>query len=115
MRRGNAPPRTHPIELFVCALMSSLAFTAVGVAREQPVNDFDRAAFDGIEIEHQVRGAGEPVVFVHAGIFADGFEPLLREAELAGRYRLVSYHRVGYAGSSDVAGGPLSIAQQAAP
>lgn len=65
-----------------------------------------------VELEYQVRGAGEPVVFVHAGVFADWFEPLLAEAVVKDRYRAVSYHRVGYAGSSDVPG-PVSIEQQA--
>lgn len=52
-------------------------------------------------------------MLVHAGVFADWFEPLLYEPALVDRCRLVTYHRVGYAGSTHVAG-PLSIAQQAA-
>jgi hypothetical protein len=50
--------------------------------------------------------AGEPIC-------AGWFEPLLREPALVDRYRLVSYHRVGYAGNGRVAG-PVSIEQQAA-
>lgn len=73
----------------------------------------NRAAVDGIELEYEIRGSGEPVVLVHAGIFADWFKPLLEQPALTGRYRVVSYHRVGYANSSHVAG-PVSIAQQAA-
>jgi pimeloyl-ACP methyl ester carboxylesterase len=73
----------------------------------------NRAVLEGIELEYEVRGDGEPVVLVHAGVFADWFKPLLEEPVLASRYRLVRYHRVGYAGSSRVAG-PVSIAQQAA-
>jgi pimeloyl-ACP methyl ester carboxylesterase len=71
------------------------------------------AAVDGVELEYRTVGDGEPVVLVHAGVFADWFEPLLEEPSLASRYRLVIYHRVGYAGSSDVSG-PVSIKQQAA-
>lgn len=73
-----------------------------------------RATVDGIELEYQVRGpsSGEPVVLVHAGVLVDWFVPLLSDSALAGRYRLVSYHRVGYAGSGRIAG-PVSIAQQA--
>jgi pimeloyl-ACP methyl ester carboxylesterase len=97
----------------VCLLAPALPGAPVdGAARNPVANRFDRAAFDGIEIEYQVHGAGEPVVFVHAGVFADWFEPLIHQPALADRYRVVSYHRVGYAGSSDVAG-PVSIAQQA--
>lgn len=72
-----------------------------------------RAAVDSVELEYQTRGTGEPVVLVHAGIFADWFKPLLEQPALTSRYRLVSYHRVGYAGSGRVAG-PVSIARQAA-
>ena len=72
-----------------------------------------RASLDGVELEYEVRGVGEPVVLVHAGVFAGWYKPLLDEPALAGRYRIVTYHRIGYAGSSRVTG-PVSIAQQAA-
>jgi len=81
-----------------------------GVAK--PV--LSRANVDGLELEYETRGSGEPVVLVHAGIFADWFKPLVDEPGFAGRYRMVSYHRVGYAGSSRLAGRPVSIAEQAA-
>jgi pimeloyl-ACP methyl ester carboxylesterase len=71
-----------------------------------------RANLDGIELDYQIQGSGEPVVLVHAGVFASWFTPLLQETALTGRYRVVSYHRVGYAGSSRVAG-PVSLAQHA--
>ena len=74
---------------------------------------WQRASVEGVELEYRIVGAGEPVVLVHAGVFADWFEPLLKEPSLNRHYCLVTYHRVGYAGSSDVAG-PVSIAQQAA-
>ena len=74
---------------------------------------WQRAALEGVELEYRTLGSGEPVVLVHAGVFADWFEPLITEPALASRYCLVTYHRVGYAGSSDVRG-PVSIAQQAA-
>jgi pimeloyl-ACP methyl ester carboxylesterase len=72
-----------------------------------------RASLDGVELEYEVRGIGEPVVFVHAGVFAGWYKPLLNELALANRYRVLTYNRVGYAGSSRV-GGSVSIAQQAA-
>ena len=59
-----------------------------------------------------IAGAGEPVVFVHAGVFADWFGPLMDEPALR-RFQLVSYHRIGYAGSSRVTRS-TSIAEQAA-
>jgi pimeloyl-ACP methyl ester carboxylesterase len=60
----------------------------------------NRAAVDGIELEYEDSGTGEPVVFLHGAFIADAFRPLLREDVLADRYRLITYHRRGYAGSS---------------
>ena len=73
----------------------------------------DRVRTDGAELEYEVSGTGEPVVFIHGAFIADTFRPLLAEPSLAGRYRLILYHRRGYAGSSR-ASGPVSVAQQAA-
>ena len=91
------------------ASMLALSLTAA-VADAQT---WQRATLDGVELEYRTVGEGEPIVLVHAGVFADFFEPLLREPSLASRYRLVTYHRVGYAGSSRVAGA-VSIDEQAA-
>ena len=86
----------------------------VAVCAPTAAQAMDRARVEpGIELEYRVRGTGEPVVLVHAGLFADWFQPLLEEPALAARYRVLSFHRVGYAGSSRVAG-PVSIARQAA-
>ncbi len=74
---------------------------------------FKRATVEGVELEYEERGSGEPVVLVHPAIFGDWYKPLLEEPALAGRFRLVSYHRAGTAGSSRVEG-PISIAQHAA-
>ncbi len=73
----------------------------------------DRATLDGIELEYEMRGSGEPVVLIHPGHYADWFMPLLAEPLLVDRYRLLTYHRVGCAGSSPV-DGAVSLAQQAA-
>jgi pimeloyl-ACP methyl ester carboxylesterase len=73
----------------------------------------ERAAFEGIELEYEVRGAGDPVLLIHPGHFADWFTPLLDEPALTDHYRVLMYHRVGCAGSSHIAG-PVSLAQHAA-
>lgn len=73
----------------------------------------NRVALEGIELEYTVQGSGEPVLLIHAGIFADWFVPLLGEPRLLAGYQLIHYHRVGYAGSSRPAG-PVSISDQAA-
>ena len=73
----------------------------------------ERARTDGAELEYEVSGAGEPVVCIHGAFIADTFRPLLAEPGLAGRYRLIRYHRRGYAGSSR-GPGPADVALQAA-
>ena len=63
-----------------------------------------RAKVDGAgtELEYEILGspAGEPVVLIHGALIADAFAPLLAEPVLATRYRLIRYHRRGYAGST---------------
>jgi len=97
------------------ALVRTLLLVAVCAPTIAPAAQaMDRVRVEpDIELEYRVRGTGEPVVLVHAGLFADWFQPLLEEPALAARYRVLSFHRVGYAGSSRVAG-PVSIARQAA-
>jgi pimeloyl-ACP methyl ester carboxylesterase len=73
----------------------------------------ERADLNGITLEYDVVGSGEPVVLIHGALVAAAFGPLVAEPALAGRYRFITYHRRGYLGSSRSAG-PVSIAQQAA-
>ena len=72
----------------------------------------DRVALDDVELEYEIRGEGEPVVFVHHGAGVDWFVPLMRVPALADRYRIVHYHRAGYAGSSP-SSAPLTFALEA--
>lgn len=72
-----------------------------------------RAQINGATIEYEVQGAGEPVLLIHGSIVADAYAPLLAEPAIASRFRLISYHRRGFAGSSR-APASFSIAQQAA-
>lgn len=73
----------------------------------------NRASVDGITLEYEEAGHGEPVVMIHGAIIADTFRPLLAEPSLTNRFRLINYHRRGYAGS-DAAVGPDSLERQAA-
>jgi pimeloyl-ACP methyl ester carboxylesterase len=73
----------------------------------------NRASLGGAELEYEVSGTGEPVLFIHGAFIADTFRPLLGEPSLTGRYRLILYHRRGYAGSSRTSR-PVSVARQAA-
>jgi pimeloyl-ACP methyl ester carboxylesterase len=72
-----------------------------------------RAVLDGVELEYEIRGVGTPVVLVHAGVFAAWYQPLLNELTMNGGYRVLTYNRVGYAGSSRLPGS-VSLGQQAA-
>ena len=67
---------------------------------------------DGLELAHDVRGAGDPVVFVHWGVSAWWAEPLWHEPALAEHFRLITYHRAGF-GGSDRAEDGISIADHA--
>ncbi|HKA69085.1 MAG TPA: alpha/beta hydrolase [Actinomycetes bacterium] len=55
-------------------------------------------------LEVDVRGSGEPVVLIQTALMADEFEPIASRPELRDEYRIVLYHRRGYAGSSPVHG-----------
>jgi pimeloyl-ACP methyl ester carboxylesterase len=59
----------------------------------------DRANIDGLTLEYEVQGSGEPVVFIHGAHIGDTYWPLMTEPALKD-YRLIRYHRRGYAGSS---------------
>jgi pimeloyl-ACP methyl ester carboxylesterase len=59
----------------------------------------ERASIDGVEIEYEMVGQGEPVVMIHGALIGDAFRPLLAEPSLADGYRLIHYHRSGYVGS----------------
>jgi pimeloyl-ACP methyl ester carboxylesterase len=63
-------------------------------------------------LEYEPHGEGEPVLLIHGSHVADSFLPLTREDVLADRYRLIRYHRRGFAGS-DHHTGPFSIEEQA--
>ena len=60
----------------------------------------EQATIEGAALAYDVAGSGEPVVCIHGAFIADTFRPLLAEPSLADRYRLIRYHRRGYAGSS---------------
>jgi pimeloyl-ACP methyl ester carboxylesterase len=72
----------------------------------------ERAVVGDLELEYEIRGAGQPVVLIHWGVGAAWAEPLLDEPALTARCRLISYHRAGFAGSSRIAGS-VSIVQHA--
>jgi pimeloyl-ACP methyl ester carboxylesterase len=72
------------------------------------------ARLDGVDLEYDEVGSGEPLLLIHGGVIgADSFVPLVAEPSVASRWRMIRYHRRGYAGSSH-ATPPSSMSQQAA-
>ena len=71
-----------------------------------------RVALSDATLEVEVRGSGEPVVLIQTALTADEFLPLAGQPELQDNYRVILYHRRGYAGSSPVRG-PGSIERDA--
>jgi pimeloyl-ACP methyl ester carboxylesterase/membrane-associated phospholipid phosphatase len=74
---------------------------------------WQRAQVAGVTLEYRVTGAGDPVVLIHGGLFAEGLAPLARSSALAAHHRVLEWHRVGYARSGPAAG-HADIAAQAA-
>jgi pimeloyl-ACP methyl ester carboxylesterase len=72
-----------------------------------------RAIIDGVGLEYDQRGSGDPVVLIHWGLCAAWAEPLMVEPSLTDQHRLLSYHRAGFAGS-DPCERPPSLADHAA-
>jgi pimeloyl-ACP methyl ester carboxylesterase len=70
------------------------------------------AAVNGVELEYEMVGSGEPVLLI-SPVLADGFVPLLTEPALADRYQLIRYHKRGWVGSTHTAG-PVPVAGHAA-
>ena len=70
------------------------------------------AKVNGVELEYEMTGAGEPVLFI-SSVLADGFLPLLAEPALTDRYQLIRYHKRGWVGSTRTPP-PVSVADHAA-
>ncbi|TQN42162.1 pimeloyl-ACP methyl ester carboxylesterase [Blastococcus colisei] len=72
----------------------------------------DIATVDGVDLEYEMVGSGEPVLLI-SPVLADGFVPLLAAPELADRYRLIRYHKRGWAGSTHT-GAQVTVEDHAA-
>ena len=64
-----------------------------------------------VGLEYEIVGSGDPVLLI-GPLLADGFLPLLFQPALAGDYRLIRYHRRGWAGSTHTPP-PVTIADHA--
>ena len=70
------------------------------------------AHVNGVDLEYDETGSGEPVLLI-SPVVADGFLPLTSERALTASYRLITYHKRGWAGSTRTAP-PVSIADHGA-
>lgn len=70
------------------------------------------ARVNGVELEYQVTGEGEPVLLI-SPVVADGFLPLLTERRLTRRHQLITYHKRGWMGSEHTPP-PVNIEDHAA-
>jgi len=73
----------------------------------------ERAKVNGVELEYEGKGSGEPVLLIGTGPIADSFLPFLSEQALTERYRLIRYHQRGQVGSTRGLG-PVSFRDHAA-
>ena len=71
-----------------------------------------RARVNGIDLEYEVIGDGEPVLMI-SPLIADGFQPLVSERALTERCQLITYHRRGWVGSTHTPP-PVTMADHAA-
>jgi pimeloyl-ACP methyl ester carboxylesterase len=72
----------------------------------------ESAKVNGVELEYEVAGSGEPVLLI-SPVLADGFLPLLTQRALANRHQLIRYHKRGWVGSTHTPP-PVSVADHAA-
>jgi benzoate-CoA ligase family protein len=73
----------------------------------------ERAVVNGVELEYELQGTGDPVLFIHGSHIADSYMALLAQPALRDEFMLIRYHRRGYLGSAAPMG-QVSLADQAA-
>lgn len=76
-----------------------------------PLTTLQRARVNGVELEYDVTGDGDPVLFI-SPVLPDGFLPLLAESALRRGNRLITYHKRGWMGSTHTPP-PVGIADHA--
>ncbi len=69
----------------------------------------DKTTVNGVDIEYEVKGSGEPVLLIDPGPIADSFLPFFVRKALVERYRLIRYRQRRWDGKT-----PVSFAEHAA-
>ena len=95
--------------VFIAAVSAAIADVRVGAQTTRPMQQL---SVNGAQLEYEVSGSGEPVLLIHGTGAAATFYPTMTEPSLSG-YRLIRYHRRGWAGSSRTTV-PFSIKDHAA-
>jgi pimeloyl-ACP methyl ester carboxylesterase len=72
----------------------------------------ERAKVNGVELEYEVKGSGEPVLLIDP-VVPGAVVSFLSAPALVDRYRLIRYHKRGWVGSTHTAP-PVRIADHAA-
>src|SRR5258707_4251598 len=73
----------------------------------------EKVKVNGVELEYEVKGSGEPVLLISTGPIADSFLPLLSEKALVEHYRLITFRQRRLARSTN-GPAPVSFAEHAA-
>src|SRR5688572_13845997 len=73
----------------------------------------ERVKLNGVTLEYEVKGSGEPVLLISTGPIADSFLPLLSEKALVERFRLITFRQRRLSRSTKVPA-PVSFAEHAA-
>jgi len=70
------------------------------------------AKVNGVELEYEIVGSGEPVLLIDP-VVPDGILPLFSEPALVDQFQLIHYHKRGWVGSTHTEG-PVGFSQHAA-
>jgi pimeloyl-ACP methyl ester carboxylesterase len=74
--------------------------------------EWHRVSLADAVLEVTIRGSGEPLVLIQTALTADEFLPIAIQPDIRDNFRVLLYHRRGYAGSSPVEG-PGSVERDA--
>lgn len=72
----------------------------------------DRAVVNGVALEYEISGSGEPVLLIGTGPLADSFLPFQSEPALAAEYQLIRYRQRQQVRGAAMTG-PVSFADHA--
>ena len=83
-------------------------------SREWSLEYTKRAKVEGIELEYEVFGSGEPVLLIHGALLGDSaIAPFMLYPPFMEKYQAIGFHRAGY-GKSTFPNSPVTIEQSAA-